>query len=208
MSAQHGHPMATASAPVEQKSSPVQLVVVSAGLSAASSTRRLGQLVADTACAQLADRGKSCRVTHVELRHTAEAVARSLVSGSIDPSVAAEIDLLRAADGLVVATPTINASFSGILKSFFDLLPTKLLRGLPTVIAATGGTHRHTLVLDSSVRPMLGYLRAVVLPSSLFVTGDEWDGERPRPELSARIEVAGEELAHYAWAARVGAFSI
>ena len=187
---------------------PFRVVVVSAGLSEASSTARLGQLVADTARARVVERGFRGRVDHLELRHIAVPVAHSLVEGTLAPEVSNAIERVRGADALVAATPTINASFSGVLKSFFDCLPTDLLRGLPTVIAATGGTQRHTLVLDSAVRPMLGYLRAVVLPSSLFVTADEWMGARPSAELAARVESAAEELVHYARASRVGTFAI
>ena len=81
---------------------------------------------------------------------------------------------------------------------FLDVLPPDALRSVPTAIAATGGTTRHTLVLDQAVRPMLGYQRAVVLPSCLFVTADEWEGPRPGAALAARVADAGAELAHFA----------
>jgi len=191
-----------------QPAAPLRVVVVTAGLSEVSSTTRLGQLVADEACRQVHARGHGCDIVHIELRHIALAVTQSLISGRLEPEVQAAIEQIRHCDALIAATPTINASFSGLLKCFFDTLPTDLLRGLPTVIAATGGTPRHTLVLDSAVRPMLAYLRAVVLSSALFVTPDEWTDGRPTEELQERIEAAATELIHYAWATRVGTFAI
>ncbi|WP_203568954.1 CE1759 family FMN reductase [Aestuariimicrobium ganziense] len=187
---------------------PIRVVVVSAGLSEVSSTTRLGQFVADETCRQVRARDQRCEIVHIELRHIALAVTQTLISGQVAPEVAAAHEQIARADAMVAATPTINASFSGLLKSFFDTLPVDLLRGLPTVIAATGGTQRHTLVLDSAVRPMLAYLRAVVLSSALFVTADEWEGTAPSQELAERISAAATELIHYAWAARVGTFAI
>lgn len=186
----------------------IEVAVVSAGLSPVSATTRLGRAAAAETCRQVRAKGHGCEVGHIELRRIAPAVTHSLLSGRLEPEVEAAIGQIRRAHALVVATPTINASFSGLLKCFFDTLPPNVLRGMPTVIAATGGTPRHTLVLDSAVRPMLAYLRAVVLPSVLFVTADEWHGEQPGPDLAARISQAAAELTHYAWASRVGTFSI
>lgn len=171
---------------------PASIVVVTAGHAPASSTARLGLAMAEATARAL---GGAPRVRHLELRTFATAVAESVVTGTPAPEVADAIAALQGADALIVATPTINASFSGLLKSFLDTLPLDTLRGLPTAIAATGGTQRHTLVLDQSVRPMLAFLRAVVLPTCLFATADEWDGPRPGPGLGRRIDDVADELA-------------
>lgn len=169
------------------------VVSITAGHAEASSTNRLGRQLGQRA----ADRLGTTSV-ELELRTFAEAIIRALVHRTDEPSVLAGIEAVRAADALVVVTPTVNASFSGLLKSFLDVLPPDSLRGLPTAIAATGGTKRHTLVLDQSVRPMLAYLRAVVLPSALFVTADEWDGAEPVADLSVRMDLVADELALFA----------
>ena len=174
-----------------------RLAVVTAGHVAASSTARLGLLLGEAAQARLADAGVDAEVTHVELRRTAVDVTRALVEGVRSDAVESAVAAVQRADALVIVTPTINASFSGLLKSFLDLLPPDALRSVPTAIAATGGSQRHTLVLDQAVRPMLGYLRAIVLPQCLFVTADEWDGPRPVPALAERIEAAAAELAAF-----------
>lgn len=176
----------------------VRIAVISAGHGEASGTARLAQLIGDAAASALRAAGRAASVEHLELRRFACDVTRALVEGARTPPVAAAIEAVQRADALVVATPTINASFSGLLKSFLDVLPPDALRSVPTAIAATGGTTRHTLVLDQAVRPMLGYQRAVVLPSCLFVTADEWEGPRPGAALAARVADAGAELAHFA----------
>lgn len=169
------------------------VVAVTAGHGPSSSTARLGTTLA----AATAEALGSADVRHLELRTFAGAVTETVISGVPTPEVADAVTTLQAADALVVVTPTINASFSGLLKSFLDTLPLDTLRGLPTAIAATGGTQRHTLVLDQAVRPMLAFCRAVVLPTCLYATADEWDGPRPGPELGVRIAQVADELAAF-----------
>ena len=61
---------------------------------------------------------------------------------------------------MVAVTPAFNASFSGLFKSFFDVLPEETLTDMPVMIAATGGTERHSLVLEHAMRPLFSYLHA------------------------------------------------
>ena len=68
-------------------------------------------------------------------------------------------------DGLVVVSPVFNASYSGLFKTLVDVLPMDSLTGMPVLVAATGGTPRHSLVLDHALRPLFAYLRAVVVPT-------------------------------------------
>ncbi len=181
---------------------PARVVVVSSGHVPASSTARLGSLVGDRTVSLLVGAGIPAVVEHRELRTIAGVVTESLVRGEVAPEVATAVDSVRSADALVLVTPTINASFSGLLKCFLDVLPLDALRGVPTVIGATGGTQRHTLVLDQAVRPMLAFLRAVVLPTCLFVTADEWEGAMPGVDLASRVDLAAEELADFCRATR------
>ena len=65
---------------------------------------------------------------------------------------------VASADALIVVSPTFSASYSGLFKSFFDLFEAGSLSGVPTLLAATGGTERHSLVLEHALRPLLVYL--------------------------------------------------
>jgi FMN reductase len=85
---------------------------------------------------------------------------------------------LARADGLIAVTPAFNASFSGLFKSFFDVLPEETLSDMPVLIAATGGTERHSLVLEHALRPMFSYLHAVVSPTGVYAaTADFGTGD-------------------------------
>lgn len=98
---------------------------------------------------------------------------------------------MTGADGLVVVTPVFSASYSGLFKSFFDVLDKDVLAGTPVLIAATGGTARHSLVLEHALRPLFAYLRAVVVPTGVYAASEDWGAEG----LDGRIERAAEELA-------------
>jgi FMN reductase len=98
---------------------------------------------------------------------------------------------VTSADGLIVVTPVFSASYSGLFKSFFDVLDKDALAGKPVLIAATGGTGRHSLVLEHALRPLFAYLRAVVVPTGVYAASEDWGAEG----LAERIERAAGELA-------------
>ena len=171
------------------------LVVVSAGLSVPSSTRLLADQIAEATSAQVSARGESAEVDFIELREVAGELATFMVTGGIPTPRLTELrERVSAADGLIAVTPVFNASFSGLFKMFFDTLQPHALNGLPTLIAATGGSSRHALVLDYALRPLLNYLHATVVPTGVFqATEDFGTAEGARNEQ--RIERAADELA-------------
>ncbi|MGV9556332.1 FMN reductase [Streptomyces sp. NPDC003401] len=164
----------------------MRLVVVSAGLSVPSSTR----LLADRLAAATAERTPA-DVRVVELRDLAVEIAHHLTSGFPGRELAAALEAVTAADGLIVVTPVFSASYSGLFKSFFDVLDKDALTGKPVLIAATGGTARHSLVLEHALRPLFAHLRAVVVPTGVYAASEDW-GAAGLPE---RIERAAGELA-------------
>ncbi|MFE4520314.1 FMN reductase [Kitasatospora sp. NPDC056783] len=174
-----------------------KLVVVSAGLSKPSSTRLLADRLADSTVRRLAQEGREVDVTVVELRDLAVEIANNFVTGFPGAGLRAAIEAVSEADALIAVTPVFKASYSGLFKSFFDVLDDDVLTGKPVLIAATGGTPRHSLVLDHAVRPLFGYLRAVVLPTGVYAATDDWGtaGDGRTDGLPRRIDRAAGELA-------------
>ncbi|MFE1884273.1 FMN reductase [Streptomyces diastatochromogenes] len=164
----------------------MKLVVVSAGLSVPSSTR----LLADRLAAAV-DRHTPVDIQVVELRDLAVEIAHNFTNGFPGRALAAALDAVTEADGLIVVTPVFTASYSGLFKSFFDVLDKDALAGKPVLIAATGGTARHSLVLEHALRPLFAYLRAVVVPTAVYAASEDWGAEG----LPERTERAAEELA-------------
>ncbi|MFF5102164.1 FMN reductase [Streptomyces sp. NPDC000134] len=164
----------------------MRLVVVSAGLSVPSSTRLLGDRLAAATGAD--------EVRVVELRDLAVEIAHTFTNGFPGPDLSAAFEAVAAADGLIVVTPVFSASYSGLFKSFFDALSgsdPEALGGKPVLIAATGGSARHSLVLDHALRPLFSYLKAVVVPTGVYAAAEDWGAEG----LDARIGRAAGELA-------------
>ncbi|MEU3856389.1 FMN reductase [Streptomyces sp. NPDC028722] len=175
----------------------MKLVAVSAGLSTPSSTRLLADRLTESVHGELAAQGLDVEIRAIELRELAVAVANNLVTGFPSPPLADAIDSVTGAAGLIVVTPVFTASYSGLFKSFFDLIDPDALTGKPVVIAATGGTARHSLVLEHALRPLFSYLRAAVVPTAVYAASEDWGsgGDAYTEGLPARIRRAGGELA-------------
>ncbi|WP_141013262.1 FMN reductase [Nocardioides sambongensis] len=168
-----------------------RIVVVSAGLSTPSSTRLLADRLGAAAAEALGARGAEVVVQHVELRPLAHALADHLLTGFPDATLGAALDQVRGADGLVVVTPVFAASYSGLFKTFFDVLENGALDEKPVLIAATAGSARHQLALDHALRPLFAYLHAVVVPTGVFAASEDFGSA----ELEKRIGRAAGELA-------------
>lgn len=167
---------------------PVKLVVVSAGLSVPSSTRLLGDRLAAGVTGRVPG-GADVQV--VELRDLAVEIAHNLTNGFPGARLSAAQEAVGAADGLIVVTPVFSASYSGLFKSFFDVLDRDALTGKPVLLAATGGSARHSLVLEHALRPLFAYLRATTVPTAVYAASEDWGAEG----LAERIERAAGELA-------------
>ncbi|MFF5159917.1 FMN reductase [Streptomyces sp. NPDC000348] len=173
----------------------MRLVVVSAGLGVPSSTRLLGdRLAAVAAPAATAPEPGPADVRVIELRELAVEIAHTFTNGFPGRALADAFDAVAGADGLIVVTPVFSASYSGLFKSFFDALSAgdpEALAGKPVLIAATGGTARHSLVLDHALRPLFSHLKAVVVPTGVYAASEDWGAEG----LNGRVERAAGELA-------------
>jgi FMN reductase len=171
-----------------------QIVVVTAGLGVPSATRLLADRLAAAITRTLEQRGEKVHVDVVELRPLAHALADNLLTGFPSGELADAVETVRRADGLVAVTPVFSASYSGLFKSFFDVLDPETLAGTPVLVAATAGTARHSLVLDHALRPLFSYLRAVVVPTGVFAASEDF-GSTDGGALSQRIDRAAGELA-------------
>ncbi|MXP20508.1 oxidoreductase [Gordonia sp. HNM0687] len=173
-----------------------RIVAVNAGLGDPSSTRLLVDRLAAAVVAALEDGAGQTEVTVLDLRDLAIDIARSMTTGFAVAPVRDALEQVYAADALIVATPVFNASYSGLFKSFFDLIEAERLRGTPVVLAATGGSPRHSMVLDHALRPLFAYLRTIVLPTAVYAATEDWAGATGDTALlTDRIERAAGELA-------------
>ncbi len=109
----------------------------------------------------------------------------------------ATIDTVNGSDGLIAVTPIFSASYSGLFKLFFDVIDRDGLAGKPTLLAATGGTPRHSLAIEHAMRPLFAYLNAAVVATGVYAASEDWgsSGLTADGGLVARIDRAARELA-------------
>lgn len=172
-----------------------RITVLTAGLGVPSSSRLLAEQLAASAERQLAVSGYDVTVEVVELRDLAVDVANNFVTGYAGPRLAEVIAGVEASDGIIAVSPVFSASYSGLFKSFIDVLDPKSLEGKAVLLGATAGTDRHQMVLDFAMRPLFTYLRTRIAASAVFAGPQDWghndDGGSP---LSARIDRAAGEF--------------
>ena len=172
-----------------------RITVLSAGLGVPSSTRLLADQLAAATTRKLAAAGYEVVADVVELRDLAVDIANNFVTGFAAPRLAEVIAGVEASDGIIAVTPVFSASYSGLFKSFIDVLDPKSLDGKAALLGATGGTDRHQMVLDHAMRPLFSYLRTRTTATAVFAGPQDWgntdDGGTP---LSLRIERAAAEF--------------
>jgi FMN reductase len=172
-----------------------RLAIVSGGLREPSSTRLLADRIGQAAVDELFRRDVSATTSVIELRRLGRPIMDAMLTGFATSELEEAFETVAAADGLIAVTPAFNASFSGLFKSFFDVLPELTLTDMPVLIAATGGTERHSLVLEHALRPMFSYLHAVVSPTGVYAATDDFGARDSSGGLSGRITKAASDYA-------------
>jgi FMN reductase len=172
------------------------LAVVSAGLRQPSSTRMLADRLAAAARRELEQLGAEVGIEMIELRDHAHDLVNNLLAGYPSKELERVHHTVVRADALILVTPTFTASYNGLFKMFVDVLDDTALADKPVLIAATGGTGRHSLVLEHALRPLFAYLHAVVVPTAVFAAPEDWGaGDAVEDSLVHRIDRAAGELA-------------
>lgn len=169
-----------------------RIAIVSAGLGEPSSTKLLADRLRDATLTALTAHGQHAEVVDVTLRPLAQDIAGHMLTHNSSDALTAAIAEVIDADAIIAVTPTFNMSYSGLFKSFFDLIEEGQLASIPTALGATGGTARHSMVMDTAMRPMFAYLKAQVVPTGVFAAAEDWGAASG---LDRRIAREGRELA-------------
>lgn len=173
-----------------------KIVVISAGLRQPSSTRLLADRLAEAVRRQLEALGAEVDLEVIEVRDHGHDLVNNLIVGYPSEPLEEVLDRVGRADGLIAVTPTFSASYNGLFKMFVDVLDDTALIDKPVLIAATGGTGRHSLVLEHELRPLFSYLHAVVMPTGVYAAPEDWgSGAESESPLATRIDRAAAELA-------------
>lgn len=165
------------------------------GISGASAeTSRVNGLIGYAHC-KLEENGVLVRIIQVTgLPHS------DLLLGKSDSAAIRQaIEETTRADAVIIASPVYKATYSGILKTFLDLLPPKGLSGKPVLPLFVGGTIAHLLAIDFGLKPVLSVLGARCLLQGVYAVDDQVvRGDngvfRIAEEVRARLDEAVAEL--------------
>jgi NAD(P)H-dependent FMN reductase len=99
-------------------------------------------------------------------------------SEQYNDDTAAIVASVRAADGVIIASPVYRGSFTGALKNLLDHLPLESLAGKPVGIIAMGATQHHFLGVDWHLRDVLAWFGALLVPTSVYLASSDFlDGQ-------------------------------
>lgn len=173
----------------------MKIVAITAGMGNPSTARTLSEVITQ----KLQDGhdfgdnnafdSKTATVIIHELREYAVGIMHAMTGGFSNPELQKVINDVADADILVAITPVYKASMSGLFKSFFDILDENILEDKTVILGATGGSDRHSLVIDYAMRPMFSYMRARVMHTGIYASPGDWGNIG----LTRRIEQVADE---------------
>lgn len=172
-------------------STALNVVAVSGGAYRPSRTLVLAQ-------ALVAELGEHLNINAriIELGDIARPLGAALSRQELPAEVEEQLLAIESADLLIVATPVYRGSYPGLLKHLFDLVDINGLIDTPVLLAATGGSDRHALVLDHQLRPLFSFFQALTLPIGVYASEGDFSQYQVSSELlQARIRLAAERAA-------------
>lgn len=173
-----------------------RIAVISAGLSNPSSTRMLADRLAGATAPALLEHGIEAQFDTFELRDSAHDITNNLLTGFAPPALESVINSVISADGIIAVTPIFSTSYSGLFKSFIDVLDPDALTGKPVLIGANAGTARHSLAIDYAIRPLFVYLHAQPVTTGVFAASSDWGTHADEvAPLGARVDRGAREFA-------------
>ena len=127
----------------------------------------------------------------IELGNIGPQFAGALYRSQLPAHVEAEVAAIESADLLIVASPVYRGSYTGLFKHLFDFVHHEALTDVPVLLAATGGSDRHALVIDHQLRPLFSFFQSRTLPIGVYAVEKDFDGyEISSPALRERIALA------------------
>jgi FMN reductase len=158
------------------------------GIAGSPSARSRSRLLLEHALSRIEASG--FETTTIDL---ASLPADALLGRVRSPDVDAALARVTEASIVVASTPVYRATYTGLLKVFFDLLAQRSLIGKAAIAIATGGASGHRLVLDHGLRPLFASLGALTVSTGVFATDAELDDAVRHGKVLERIDRAAAE---------------
>lgn len=184
----------------------MKVLSVSTSLSEDSTTLRLAnKILAATASAGEAE-GIAVETDHINIRTLTTSLTDMALTGFRSEELEAAFVKVAEADAIVTVAPVYKTAPVGVHTLFWQLIDDQALAGKAVLIASTGGTPRHSQAAETMLRPVLAYLKGVLVPTAVFAATDDWGSVEGGRGLNSRIAQAAEELVDLG--ARLGGISL
>lgn len=150
---------------------------------------------------EYAEAGLSSSGFEVERINVAELPAEDLIHTRFESEHIVKANgLLAEADAVIVVSPVYKASYTGVLKTFLDLVPQKGLAGKIVLPLFMGGSLAHLLTIDYALKPVLAVLGARYILGGVYavdsqVVRNDLGAVELADELKLRLDAALAELA-------------
>lgn len=165
---------------------PLRVVGVSGSLTTPSKTTTLVRAILDEI-----GRNRPVDSHLIELHSLGPHLGGAVKRADLPALAERELARIESADLLVVASPVYRATFTGLFKHLFDFVEQYALVDTPILLAATGGSDRHALIIEHQLRPLFGFFQAVTLPIGVYASDPDFQDYRvSSPQLTARIQLA------------------
>ena len=182
----------------------MKIVAVTGSMSEASSATGLANRIERAVTVLGEQRGVEVKFSTLTLRNVAHDLVNMTLTHVPSPDLEKAFEQVAQADAVLAVTPVYNAAPMGLFTLFWQLMPVGGLQGKTVLLAATGGTARHSLVLDSQVRPIFSYLKGIVLPTTVYAATEDWAGPAGASSPASRAEAAANELLSLTCSIRTG----
>ncbi len=163
---------------------PLNIVAISGGLNAPSKTEALLQTLVERLAKAIL-----IQVHFIKFSEIAPLLGGAIYRNQLPQQVQDDLATVENADALIVGTPVYRASFTGLFKHFFDFVEQNALIDVPVLLAASGGSERHALVLEHQLRPLFSFFQAQTLPIGVYATDRDFS-----PEYTVQSELLNERI--------------
>ncbi|WP_182286842.1 FMN reductase [Comamonas testosteroni] len=156
---------------------PLHVVALSGGLQHPSKSTVLAEHLLGLISVEV-----PCQQSLIEIGQIAPQLAGAVWRSQLPDAVEQQLTAVERADVLIVATPVYRGSYTGLFKHFFDFIHQDALIDKPILLAAAGGSERHSLVIDHQLRPLFSFFQARTLPLGVYATDKDFVDYQLRDE--------------------------
>ena len=167
----------------------MKIVGISGNISTPSRTRSLVESILHNASQK-----SHTKFTLIDIAQFAPELGSTVTYDNFPQVLENAYQAITEADLIVIGTPVYKASYTGLLKHFFDLLDPKKLVGKVAILAATGGTDQHALVLEYQLRPLTSFFGVATAPTAIYARDNEFIDYRLNSDaIESRIDTAVDQ---------------